>query len=71
VQADLERGLHLALAQSGLPPANASTAFVVALQTSTLRAVHWLSDPSVILLGLLTLASLALAYAREIAAKLD
>jgi hypothetical protein len=64
-------GFVVALSQSGLPPANASTAFVVTLQASTLRAVHWLSDPAVILLGLLTLASLALAYAREIAAKLD
>lgn len=63
----------LALARAGSGPLQASdyTAFGATLVTSTARAANFLSDPTVLTLGALTLASLAVAYAREISARLD
>jgi len=63
-------GLVVAFARSGPLRANDLTEFGAALQTATMSVAHSLGDPTVLTIGLLILTSLALAYAREIAAKL-
>jgi len=63
-------GLVWALVQSGLPRATDLAAFVASLETLKTRFAASLSDPTVLLVGALVIASLAFAYAREIAAKL-
>jgi hypothetical protein len=64
-------GLAWALVQSGLPRTSDFVAFVAALQTLLTHFATWLTDPTVLLLSALVIASLIFAYAREIAAKLS
>ena len=64
-------GFGLALARSGLPRTSDFTAFSYLLQSSVVCTAASLSDPTVLTLGGLTLATLVFAYSREIIAKLD
>ena len=63
-------GLVWALVQSGLPRADDLAAFASTITTPMTRAAALFSDPTVIVLVALIIASLAFAYAREIGARL-
>jgi len=64
-------GLIWALAQSGPQRTGDLAAFISEFETSFTSIVNSLSDPPVLILGTLILASLAFAFFREIIAKFD
>jgi hypothetical protein len=64
-------GLIWAVTTSGLPHASELTTFRSAVISSTKALLNLLSDPSILALSALILASLAIAFAREIMAKLE